>query len=82
MTAEEVPPAVVTSTSTVPALPAGMVARMAESESTVKSVAATVPKVTAVAAVKFEPRRVVVPPPSVLPEVAVRAVTLGAEGAE
>ena len=53
-TAGLVPPGVTTVTSTVPAEPAGEVARSG-SESTVKAVAGDVPKYTAAAPVKLVP---------------------------
>jgi hypothetical protein len=77
---EEVPLGVVTVTSTVPAVPAGEVARMALSERTVKA-AAVPPKVTALAPVKFAPVMVTASPPAALPEEAVTAATEGAEAA-
>ncbi len=64
----EVPPAVVTVMSTVPAALGGEVAVIWLSESTVKVVAAVVPKSTAVAVVKPVPVMVTVVPPAVGPE--------------
>ncbi len=51
------------------------------SDRTVKPVAATEPKVTPVAAVKPVPVTVTTVVPLVLPEVALKAVTVGAEPA-
>ncbi len=74
----EVPPAVVTVTLTVPALPAGAVAVREVADTTVKPVAAVDPKVTAVAPVKLVPVRVTVVPPAVGPLVGLTEVTVGA----
>lgn len=54
---------VVTVTSTVPAIPAGVTTIMDVSETTVKAIAGFPPKNTAVASVKFEPVMVTVLPP-------------------
>ena len=72
-----VPPTVVTLTSTVPALPTGVVAVIWVAELTVNPLAAVAPKVTAVAPVKFVPVIVTVVPPAVGPAVAVMLVTVG-----
>ena len=73
----DVPPAVVTLISTVPA-PAGDVAVIEVAELTVKLVAAVAPNVTAVAPVKFVPVSVTVVPPVAGPEVGEIDVTVGA----
>ncbi|MHC2619285.1 hypothetical protein ACVIW2_001317 [Bradyrhizobium huanghuaihaiense] len=73
----EVPPAVVTLTSTVP-LPAGEVAVIWVAELTVKPVAAVAPNVTAVAPVKLVPVMVTVVPPPAGPVVGEIEVTVGA----
>ena len=72
-----VPPAVVTLTSTVPALPTGAVAVICVAELTVKPVAAVAPKVTAVAPLKFVPVMVTVVPPAVGPAVGEMLVMVG-----
>ena len=61
------PPGVTTVTSTTPAAPAGLVAVIWVSELTVKLLAATVPKSTAVAPVKPVPVIVTVVPPAAGP---------------
>jgi hypothetical protein len=76
---EDVPLGVVTVMSTVPAAWAGAVATRAVSESTVKLVAATLPKLTAVAPVKPEPSTVTTVVPLVLAEEVESEVTEGAE---
>ena len=73
----EVPPGVVTVTSTVPAAPAGAVAVMEVVLLTVKVVAAVAPKATAVAPVKLVPVTVTEVPPATGPEVGLTAVTVG-----
>src|SRR5205823_4114885 len=73
-----VPPAVVTVTSTVPADPEGAVALIEVDELTVKLLAAAVPKVTAVAFVKFVPVMLTVVPPAVGPDVGLMPLTVGA----
>ena len=70
------PPGLITVTFTVP-VPAGLVAVICVSESTVKLVAATAPKSTAVAAVKPEPVIVTDVPPANGPAVGLTAVTTG-----
>ena len=73
----DVPPVVVTLTSTVPA-PAGDIAVIEVAELTVKLVAAAAPKVTAVAPVKFVPVIVTVVVLAVGPDVGEIDVTVGA----
>jgi hypothetical protein len=73
----EVPPAVVTLTSTVP-VPAGEVAVIEVPEMTVKLVAGVAPKVTAVAPVRFVPVIVTEVPPARGPDVGEIEVTVGA----
>ena len=72
----EVPPAVVTLTSTVP-LPEGDVAVIWVAELTVKPVAAVAPKVTAVAPEKLVPVMITLVPPVVGPDVGEIEVTVG-----
>ena len=72
----EVPPTVVTLTSTVP-IPAGDVAVIDVEETTVKPVAAVAPKVTAVAPVKFVPVMITVVTPVVGPAFGEIDVTVG-----
>jgi hypothetical protein len=74
----EVPPGVVTVISTVPAASVGEVAVMVVEFTTVNPLAATVPKLTAVAPVKFVPVMVIPVPPAVLPDAGVTPVTVGA----
>jgi hypothetical protein len=81
VTIADVPLGVVTLMSTIPAVPGGAVALMAESERTVNRVAATPPKETPVAPVKLLPRIVTVVPPAMPPEVGVTPVTAGAGAA-
>ena len=73
----EVPPVVVTVTSTVPT-PAGDVAVIEVAELTVKPVAFVAANLTAVAPVKFVPVIVTVVPPAVGPDVGEIEVTVGA----
>ena len=73
----DVPPAVVTVTSTTPLLPAGEVAVMDVAELTVKPVALFTPNLTAVAPVKLVPVMVTDVPPPAGPEVGEIAVTVG-----
>ena len=73
----EVPPTVVTLTSSVP-VPAGEVAVIDVAELTVKPVAAVAPNVTADAPVNPVPVIVTVVPPAVGPEVGEIDVTVGA----
>ena len=63
----EVPPGVVTVTSTVPACRPGEVAVIEVAELTVKAVAAAVPNLTAVAPVRLVPVMVTVVPPAAGP---------------
>ena len=70
------PVGVVTVMSTVP-VPAGDTALRPVEETTLKLLAAVVPKSTAVAPVKFVPVTVTVVPPDVGPEVGLIAVTVG-----
>jgi hypothetical protein len=73
----DVPPAVVTVTSTEPALAAGDVAVIEVAEFTVNVVAAVGPNITAVAPVKSVPETVTLVPPPRGPVVGARAVTVG-----
>jgi hypothetical protein len=75
----EVPPAVATVTSTTPASPTGEVAVMLVSLTTVTSMAAWVPKLTAVAPVRAVPVIVTTVPPASGPAVGEIPVTVGAE---
>ena len=75
-------PAVVTVTSTVPAVWAGVTAVSWVGESTTKLVAAVVPKSTAVAPLRFVPTTSTVSPPAVEPIEASTAVTVGGMEAE
>jgi hypothetical protein len=72
------PPAVVTTTSTVPAAWAGVVAVIEVGPFTVKLVAAVPPKVTAVVPLKLVPVIVTLVPPSVGPLFGETEVTVGA----
>jgi hypothetical protein len=74
--AAEVPPAVLTVTSTVP-VPAGEVAVIDVLELTAKFVALTEPKLTAVAPVKLAPEMVTEVPPPPGPLLGVTELTLG-----
>ncbi len=71
------PPGVVTVTSTTPE-PAGLSAVTLVALTTVRLVAAVVPKSTTVAPVKPVPVMVTRVPPAAGPEVGLRAVTVGA----
>ncbi len=73
-----VPPAVVTETVTAPAACAGAVAVICVALLTVKLVAGVLPKVTAVAPVRFVPVIVTLVPPVVGPDVGLMLVTVGA----
>ena len=73
----DVPPVVVTVTSTVP-VPAGEVAVIDVAEFTVKPVALVAPNLTAVAPVKLVPVIVTLVPPAVGPAVGEIEVTVGA----
>jgi hypothetical protein len=68
----------VTVTWTLPATCAGAVATMAVSDSTVKSSAATEPKLTLVMEDRLVPVMVTTVPPPVLPELMFSPVTVGA----
>ena len=72
----EVPPAVVTVTSCVPA-PAGEVTVMDPAASAV-TVPAVLPNLTAVAFARLEPVTMTLVPPAAGPEVGLTAVTVGA----
>ena len=72
-----VPPGVVTTTLAAPALPAGVVAVMVVEFTTVKTVAAVPPIVTAVAPVKLVPVRVTDCAPASGPDVALMDDTVG-----
>ena len=73
----DVPPAVVTLISIVPAASAGLAAVIRVAEFTVKLDALVPPKETAVAPVKLLPVIVTVVPPPVGPDPGLTAVTLG-----
>jgi hypothetical protein len=73
----EVPPGVVTVTSTVPALSAGEVAVMEPATSFV-TLAVVVPNLTAVAPPRLEPVIVTLVPPAVGPELGATLATVGA----
>ena len=72
------PPGVVTVTSTEPVDPAGLVAVMMVALTTVTLVAAMLPKLTAVAPVKFVPVIVTLVPPAADPLAGLTVVTVGA----
>jgi hypothetical protein len=74
----EVPAGVTTVTSTVPLLPAGLVAVICVSETTVIALALLAPNRTAVAPVNPLPVTVTVVPPPAPPLVGLIAVTTGA----
>ena len=71
----------VTTTLALPALPAGVVQVMEVSLTTLTFVAATPPKVTPVAPVKFAPVIVTLVPPAAAPLVMFRLVIVGAGAA-
>ena len=73
-----VPPAVVTVTSPVPAVPAGVVAVIEVLDPTAKLVAATPPNFTPVAPLKALPVMVTVWPPATGPELGETLLTVGA----
>ena len=75
--AAEVPPTVVTITSTTPA-PAGSMAVICVDELTVKEVADALPNCTAVAPVKLVPVMVTLVPPDAGPVFGLTPVTVGA----
>ena len=72
------PPGVVTVTSTVPCVPAGVRAPIWVSESTVQSRAGVVPKSSTVAPVNPVPVIVTKVPPAIGPPFGATAVTVGA----
>jgi hypothetical protein len=74
----DVPPAVVTVTSTVPAVPEGLRSTICVAVSLVKLLTMVVPKRTAVALPKFVPVIVTDVPPDVGPAVGLRPDTVGA----
>ncbi len=76
----EVPPAVVTVTSTGPTEPAGLSTVISVAETTTTLVPAVDPKSTAVAPVKLVPVRVTEVPPVEGPLVGDTTVTVGGEG--
>ena len=71
------PPAVVTVTSTVPALPAGAVAVICVALSNVKPLALVAPNLTAVTPLKFEPVMMTLVPPAKDPEFGEMPLTAG-----
>ena len=73
----DVPEGVVTVTSTIPAVYAGLVAVIEVALTTVTPVAAVVPKFTAVAPRRFVPEIVTEVPPAVEPDIGVMPVTVG-----
>jgi hypothetical protein len=74
----EMPPGVVMVMSTVPAVPAGLVALIWLAELTVKLEAALLPKSTAVAPLRLVPVMVTTVPPMLVPEVGLMPLTTGA----
>ena len=74
-----IPPEVVTKILAVPGIPAGVVQVILVALTTVKDEQAVPPTDTAVAPGKSVPVIVIGVPPTVLPEVGVTAVTVGAE---
>ena len=72
------PPGVVTVMSTVPAVPAGLVALILVAELTVKLEAALLPKSTAVAPLRLVPLMVTTVPPVLVPEFGLMPLTTGA----
>jgi hypothetical protein len=76
-----VPSGVVTSTLAVPTLPAGVVAVMVVSLSTLTPVASAPPIVTAVASVKPEPLMVTLVPPAAVPLFGLMLSTTGTAAA-
>lgn len=75
-----VPAGVVTAMLTAPAEPAGATAVICVALSTVKLVAAVLPKLTALAPVKLVPVTTTLVPPAVVPLFGVTAVIVGAAG--
>jgi hypothetical protein len=73
----DVPPGVITCTDAAPALPAGVIAKIATSPKTLKDVAALPPTETAVAPVKAVPEIVIVVPPASGPLTGETNVTVG-----
>jgi hypothetical protein len=76
----DVPPEVVTVTSTVPTGSSGLVAVMEVDETTAKLVAPVVPKSTMVTPAKPVPVMVTLVPPAVVPVIGLTAVTVGVIG--
>ena len=76
----DVPPAVVTVTWTVPAVPGGLTADTELSEWTVTPVANVEPKSTAMVPLRLVPLMVTLVPPAVGPAPGLTAVTAGAVG--
>ncbi len=74
----DVPPELATVTSTVPAVPAGLVAVIRVEELTANAGAEVLPNRTDVASVKPVPVMMTVVPPPVGPEFGLRPVTVGA----
>jgi hypothetical protein len=77
----ELPAVVLTTTSQVPAMLAGVVALICVPETMVKLAAGTPPKVTSVVPPRSVPLMVTEVPPAVLPEVVPRLLMAGAEAA-
>lgn len=75
--AVEVPPGVITRTSTGPACPAGATAVADVADATFTDVAATDPKRTDVAPVRFVPVMVTTVPPAAVPVAGATRVTAG-----
>ena len=75
----DVPPAVVTVTSTVPAASVGLVAVIELSLTNVYDVAAVLPNITPVTPVKPLPEIVIEVPPLLVPDVGEMPVTVGIE---
>ena len=73
----DVPPPVVTVTSTVPAEPDGLTAETEVSEWTVTPLAGVLPKSTAVVPVRWVPVMVTFVPPAAEPEAGLTALTVG-----
>ena len=74
----DLPPGVTTLTSTVPALPAGLLSTIWLAVSLVKVVTTVVPKSTAVAPARFVPVMVTFVPPANGPAAGLMPVTVGA----
>jgi hypothetical protein len=75
--ADEVPPRVVTVTTTTPALSAGEVAVIEVGELTVTNVDAVVPNLTVAPVTNPVPVMVTMVPPAVVPEAGLSDVTVG-----